>query len=338
MLDLKDYILHNLDQVLIYSIYLGIPEDEISYNIANNNHKTSNPLRTDSDPSLSFKWYGNKLIAKDFGDPRFRGDIFEIVGYCLNLNVKNGKDFVKICNHILDDTYNGSVAKTNIKLKEASKLRNEKLKITYESRPLRNIDYEYFNKFAINRRYVDKYVEGVLTYYLDGWKSPYKYRGYDPCYCYNVNPNSYKLYFPYRTKGDKRFITNNKAPIEGLHLLRPVHDIIIIKAFKDMMLFNQMLDDFKVTDILVLPAASETFNMSKQLYSLLLKYCPNGNIHSILDLDRTGIEKMKQLEDQFAIKPIYFTQDYGVKDPTDMAKKYDYKVVCDRFEEILNIL
>ena len=73
----KDYILNTLDQVHIYSVFLNVPETEINNCICLRNYKISNPLRYDPNPSVSFKWYGNKLIFRDFADYRYRGDVFE---------------------------------------------------------------------------------------------------------------------------------------------------------------------------------------------------------------------------------------------------------------------
>ena len=97
----KDYILNTLDQVHIYSVFLNIPETEINNCICLRNYKISNPLRYDPNPSVSFKWYGNKLIFRDFADYRYRGDVFEIVGLILKKNCTNNKDFIEICSNML---------------------------------------------------------------------------------------------------------------------------------------------------------------------------------------------------------------------------------------------
>ena len=98
----KDYILNTLDQVHIYSVFLNVPETEINNCICLRNYKISNPLRYDPNPSVSFKWYGNKLIFRDFADYRYRGDVFEIVGLVLKKNCTNNKDFVEICSNIIE--------------------------------------------------------------------------------------------------------------------------------------------------------------------------------------------------------------------------------------------
>ena len=84
----KDYILNTLDQVHIYSVFLNVPKTEINNCICLRNYKISNPLRYDPNPSVSFKWYGNKLIFRDFADYRYRGDVFEIVGLIIKTSLR----------------------------------------------------------------------------------------------------------------------------------------------------------------------------------------------------------------------------------------------------------
>lgn len=100
----KDYILNTLDQVHIYSVFLNVPETEINNCICLRNYKISNPLRYDPNPSVSFKWYGNKLIFRDFADYRYRGDVFEIVGLVLKrivLTIKTSLKYVLISSNML---------------------------------------------------------------------------------------------------------------------------------------------------------------------------------------------------------------------------------------------
>lgn len=334
-MQLKDYILEKIDQKLIYSIYLNIPITKIIANIANPNDKIQNPLRNDINPSLSFKYYGNKLIARDFGDSRYRGDIFEIVGFVLNKDSRNAEDFIDICTDIIDRcTYKNKIIKTKKQI-ENSFINKESLEISYIKRRFNTLDYAVFKTYGIESDYVDKYINSVESYYLNEWKTPYKYRGTDPCYAYDVNPGKTKFYFPFRNKKDIKFITNNKCPIECLHHLRYVDYIILIKAYKDMILFNQYLDKHGISNILVIPFASETIHLTNDLYSLLVKYSSTKKIYSLLDIDEVGLKSMKYLKDDFNIEPIYFSQGYATKDPTDMFKKHKHKIFDERFINII---
>ena len=82
---LKERVL-DLDQESIYASYFEISKDDVSWSASRYSNKLSNPYREDCNPSLSFAWFGNKLICRDFADPAYSGDIFKVVGYILNMN------------------------------------------------------------------------------------------------------------------------------------------------------------------------------------------------------------------------------------------------------------
>lgn len=334
-MQIKDYILDVIDQAIIFSKYLGISPDDIKYTIYNPNEKIKNPLRIDKHPSLSFKYYGNKLICKDFGDGRFRGDVFEIAGYVLGKNCKNAEDFIYICNDIIlrcsqDITFNIETSREELK-----RINKHNIEIDIDIRRPNKIDYVYWETYGINKEYLNKYVYIVDRYRLDGWQTPYRYSGVDPCYAYYVNPNKYKLYFPRRNKHQMKFITNNRCPIECLHTLKPINYIVLIKGYKDKILLNRICDEYNVNDILFLPAASETIVLPKDIYKLLISHSLSGKIFTMFDTDAAGIKSAQNLQSEYNTIPIYFTGSYRSKDPSDMVKDYGYKKVFTHFNNVL---
>lgn len=333
---IKDYILDNIDQTLIYSYYLGILPEDIQYNIFHPNEKIRNPLRNDHNPSLSFKYYGNKLICKDFGDSRFRGDVFEIVGYVLNKNCRNSDDFVYICNDIIlncNSNFKQNIVNVNC---EQELINKDALQIDIDVRNPNRMDYIYWEMYGIKKENINTKFFICDRYRLNGWQTPYRYSGSDPCYAYVVNPNRYKLYFPYRNKHNRKFITNNRSPIECLHEIRYIDYICLIKGFKDKILLDQMCREKGVNNILFLPAASETINLPQDIYDILKRYSTSGKIFTIFDTDAVGIESAKQLQSQYNTIPIYFTSNYKSKDPSDMVKDYNYNKVFTHFDNVLN--
>ena len=241
----KDYILNTLDQVHIYSVFLNIPETEINNCICLRNYKISNPLRYDPNPSVSFKWYGNKLIFRDFADYRYRGDIFEIVGLVLKKNCTNNKDFVDICSHIIEyasDVQNDSPYINRVYQSQNRIINNEFRIITTVNRKASFYDYKYYNQFGITNDLVDRFVKVVESFKIDGISNPYYYTRHDPCYEYQVNDGCIKLYFPFRNKHTaNRFITNNKCPLENLDSLANTTYKLIVKSKKDKMLILRLL-------------------------------------------------------------------------------------------------
>lgn len=334
---LKQYILDKIDQSEIFAKYLGIDKSEIHYCIINTNEKIKNPLRDDSDPSLGFKWYGDKLIARDFADKKYRGDIFQIVGIVLDKNCNNPSDFVDICSDIIDNCTGENRNKSRVIKVEHKIHKKEHLDIEFISRRFNKSDYKFYENQGITEEYVDAYIRCADSYFLNGWKAPYKYKTADPCYVYDVNPNCLKLYFPYRGKRDTRFITNNRIPIECIDEITQNDYLFITKAFKEKILFHRMMNHYNLKNINVIPLASESAVLTDDIYNLL-KSRTNIKIFSILDTDKAGIESMLSMENQFNIEPIFFTQGYNAKDPTDMVKETNYKTVLNRFGQILDII
>lgn len=338
-LSLRDNILNNFDQVLIFSEYFEIDASEIEYSIGSKS-RINNPLRGDKDPSLSFRWYGNKLIARDFGDMRWRGDIFEIVGVVLGKNCSNSYEFVEICNDIVEQCSINKAKRicTDLTDGEITILQQPKLHIELRQRLFNKLDYLYFNQFGINAKYVDTYIIPVRHYWLDDWLAPYKATKADPCYAYTVNPDKLKLYFPYRSKKDNKFVTNNHFPIECFNDIRPTEYTILIKAIKDKILIREILDDNKITNVQVFSLASETSKLTIEMVDILIKYTTK-QVFTLLDTDKTGIESMVYYHTVFGFEPIYFTKGYEeshAKDPTDLCKAIRYKKVEEIFLNIYN--
>jgi len=97
---LKDRVL-KYNQEALFSIYFNISIEDINWSTLSNSNKLINPLRSEKNPSLSFKWFGDRLFSRDWGDITYNGDIFTICGNILGKNPNNGDDFIFICNDIL---------------------------------------------------------------------------------------------------------------------------------------------------------------------------------------------------------------------------------------------
>lgn len=338
MFNAKDHILTTIDQRLVYSLYLNISIDSIDYCIQNPSSKISNPLRVDKTPSVGFRWYGNKLIMRDFAKFEYRGDIFKIVGLCINENPMSGEGFKKIC----DDIYRTCNPKNRQYLRnekqEMLNMFKERIKIKFVDRALNSHDYKVFEKFGLKRHTVYSNIHSVDSYWLNDWRSPYRYRIGDPCYAYEVNPNAIKLYFPYRNKTQRKFITDNHCPVECLHKIRIADFVILIKSIKDMYLLNQIQSELGYNNILIIPLASETSVVPADILNILRKNCNTKKIFALLDPDTTGIAMMKKLKQDCDIEPMYFTAGFNSKDPTDMVADYGYNEVVKRFKYIIETM
>lgn len=332
---LKDKIL-SLSQEKIYSMYFDIPIHDITWSTIHNSNKLHNPFRQDNDPSLSFRWFGNKLIVRDWGDSTWNGDVFKIVGYILNNNCFINDQFVFICNDILERYYNGN--KRVVYNEEYDVIRKAKVITTIDTktRLLQKRDYNFYNQFCIVNKTVDTFVNSVMRYsvndVLTGYRNAYK----DPCYQYTVNHYFTKLYFPNRHHKSvyPRFVTNNVLQIDDITDIIPSQDKLLVKSIKDKMLCLQLLDSLSIsqTDIAIHTASSETETFKSDILSLLrsnTKY----NIYSLFDSDKTGLKSMQELERTCNIQPIIFSND--AKDPTDYARDFGYGKTINTFKSVI---
>ena len=336
-INLRDKIL-NLDQEKIFSIYFEIPITEIRWSTKENWNRLHNPFREDDNPSLSFKWFSNKLIVRDWADNRYSGDIFKVVGYILNLNCFHSEQFVKLCERIYNDYYNfKSQANDEIVI-----LSREKtiFSVTCKFRMLTSRDYDYFKSFGIEKKYVLKYVQAVSRYYINnnltGYRNSYK----DPCYHYSINSKFNKIYFPYCNKQSKypRFVTDNTLQIDDITDIQYCKNIILIKSIKDKMLLIQFLETLNIdseSDIRIHTVSSETSSLNSNIVVILKRYCKH-NIYSLFDSDASGLNGMLSLKTMYGIEPLIFSTDNSAKDPTDYYKKYGYQKTFNTFKNLIN--
>lgn len=331
---LRDKIL-NLSQEKIYSIYFGISVQDISWSTIHNFNKLHNPFREDNDPSLSFKWFGDKLIVRDWADSRYSGDVFKVVGYIQNRNCYVNSQFVDICNKILDDYHNYKSSNTE----EYKIIAKEKeiYKIDCKPRILQKRDYNFYNAFGITNKSVDLNVKAVMRYSINDKLTGYRNAFNDPCYKYTLNTYYTKLYFPNRHKKSlyPRFVTNNVLQIDDITDIVPSADIILVKSIKDKMLSNQFLDTLSEHDIKIHTSSSESPTFKHNIISLL-KSNVRYNIYSMFDGDNTGINSMLELEKQYGIKPLTFSTNPNAKDPTDFYKTFGYDKTFTIYKQIIS--
>lgn len=335
---LKDTIL-DLDQARIFSLYLDISVEEINSAAAHSSNKVINNHRGERSPSMGFRYYGNKLICRDFGDIRYSGDVFEVVGFIINKRYTEPKDFIDICNDILQ-TYYGECKKH--KLADYEIIEKNKgiiTNITTEDRLLQRKDFDNFSKYGILKSTVEQYVTAVRRYNINDFQTGYKNNYNDPCYKYISNHRFIKLYFPNRHKSSKypRFITNNPLQIEDLTTIIPSTDLLLCKSIKDKMLLTQMLQQFNIsnTDIQILTASSEISVLDNKIFNIISSKI-TGNIYTMFDADNAGLNAMKCLQEQCNYIPLLFSTD--AKDPTDYCRSFGYKSTQQRFSDTLDLI
>jgi len=353
----KQYILEKLDQVDIFSHYLEVDERDIIACIKYNILMVS-PLRNTDSATVGFKYTSAGILRmRDFAG-YFWGDCFDLVGYVLNKNVKNGYDFVEILTHIaiqlgvIDDD---GRAKAIEKRKVSSRLieiKKEKKIIEISDRRINKLDLEYWNKYIYDENFTIKYLKYfniymVKTYWIDRHINPvhkYDYNYNDPCYAYygltdSDGIDNIKLYFPNRKKPNPypKFITNASF-IFGIHHLvnlKTIDFLIITKSTKDVVSLYSYTNKYN-PKIGIVSLSSESTPLNKEQFDWLssfvtkkIKNTDHKAVFTLLDFDLTGIRMSNRLRKEFNTYPFFITNgrfgtvDYNEKDFTDLTDTYN---------------
>lgn len=339
LLKLKLYILKEFNQVEIFAHYFNVDESEIEFCLEHPSNKINNTLRKDEDPSLGFKTVIDKETGEykirmhDFGDPTYRGDCFDLVRIVLRLYDTRSTNFVTICKDIIYQMQNRKVVSTSIKGSLEIKERTVG-KITVETRRWNTLDIDFWKSFGLFYSEINNQIHPIeRAYYND--RLIYKYSIDDPCYHwitgYYKFETLHKLYFPKRSKKDKRgrFVTNNAYyALEGLHELRKADILIITKSYKDKTLLKKILKEIStIHTIEVTNFTAETIYIQPALLTALFNTYPNIIINT--DFDKAGIMAVK-IRKQYPIQYYFLTNgrfntvDYKAKDITDYVKCFGY--------------
>ena len=332
---IKQHILDNYDQEAVMAEYFDVGIEDVRYAL-NRGCSIINSLRYERVPSLSFRWYGRKLIARDFGDINYRGDIFEIAATTLGVNVNSAEGFIKVCNDIMArmENINSKLKRLKKEVEERS-YEEELIKTNCDISPIyRNFtkyDFEYFAKYGIGKNLAMANFKPIQYYYINDYKSYYRTVHIDPCYSWIPNPGKMKLYFPLRPKSQVRFISNNRFPIENIDELIYSDYLIFIKARKDKVLLKKIIDVLSISNIQVLSLSSETVRLPKDIVDIVDKRI-SKQIFTCLDNDEAGIKAMEYYKDVYRFEPILPTRGWHQKDITDLCKQLRFDKVKDIVE------
>ena len=317
---LIDYILSNINEIDIFSYYLGVPVDTIQECIEHNS-KISNPLRNDTNPSLGFKYVftskgGIKLRARDFANDYYSGDFIDIAGITLRQRMNTSHGYTPNSKHgfiaIIKDIIDNLIEVDNRPLvKQLPKPITTFKEIRTDVRKWVHVDYNYWLQFKVPMDYIKQYVFPILTVHIEN-QLVYYYTLKDPCYRYRdtiiKDKTITKVYYPLRSKRDTRgrFITNNSIiPFDAIVHLRYTGNLVIIKAYKDYILLQYILQELDINDVDVVPITSEN-DIITDKYAEFLK-SKYDNIFTIFDFDNAGIRLSNKYRHKYDFKPLFFT-------------------------------
>lgn len=315
------YILDNYSQIELMAKYFNLEIEDIEYCLEDTTNKVSNALREDNTPSLGFMYRDDgRLIAKDWANSIYNGDIFDIVALLMEYDIHNPKEFAKIYKIIV----NNNKITANILFKNVHKI-NAKSQtiIRYKQRPYTLSEVKYWKAGGVTTKllaarniYVAEYV-----WVNDMLKPVYIYTPKNPAFVYYYNTinkiDIFKIYLPKSKTKELKFITNNKSPLEASHELYKADTLIISKSRKDKLVIESMLyydGRYVAEDVLcgcsyfilavnkkstnelanltipkycVTSVNSESIRLSKEIVTKL--YTFYNNIIIYVDYDREGI-------------------------------------------------
>jgi len=345
----KNNILSKISQESIFAAYFNISIDVIKHCI-DTGELICSPIREDKNPTCGFK-YDNKgkLKFRDFSG-LFWGDCFDAVATVLSViydkqfDISNKYDFIEILRHItftFKDIYYGQEIDPYINMsivKAINIIKRTKPIIEVVVRDWNDDDKNYWKQFGISLQRLNiNFVYPIEQYYINRKTNPlpkYYYNKKDPCYAYNLGTdnngiNNIKIYFPNRSKGSTRFITNNNI-LEGIYNLdREDYDIIIItKSTKDRLAISCAISKLSGVrgflidlNIGVINIPHETYKLRQIEFKWLFsKLSENSCILSLMDNDTTGINEAIWLKSIYSINNIFIPKRYNCKDFADFVK------------------
>lgn len=331
---IKQYVLENTTEEAIFAYYLDVSVSDIIDSIQHK-CKIRNKHRFEANPSVVFN-NRHKLKMVDYGSRIWSGDCFHIVGVILGKNCNEGKDFMYILQHIIDNVIksNTNYIPIDVPMSEEKK---ELTQIDILVRDFNNSDYAYFNKFNIRKESLVNMFP-LKGYWINNQPCYYKYVSSDPCYCYYLGKIQdtilWKLYFPLRKTN--RFITNNRISIENITELKGNRFLIITKSQKDKILLKQIFKDLRITTVDICCTLSESVLIPDNIINYLKsKY---NKLFSAFDNDNAGNEATNYLASK-NIYPIFLVGCLPMaysKDISDTSRDYGYNHILTMIEEIYN--
>ena len=333
----KDYILQFVSQEQIFERYLGVPVEFGTF--------FNNPLRTDRNPTCSFKWSGNKLRMKDWSG-YFWGDCFDLVGLIEGFGTPDKLDkkaFMTVLERIAKDFSLHKFAGSDISPVRISRpiptgeLANSIFyKFEVYPRTWDKIDAKFWLPHGIYRDALAYFnVHPVQELWIND-RQDYVHVDNDPAYAYywgkdEKHRDLFKIYFPLRKK--VRFKMNCNV-VEGLNKITPGEICIITKSYKDVMAIKCLTHD--KYDINAIAPPSESHLMPKKAIEKV--WADYKYVASLMDFDYAGRNMAWRLKATYNISPLFLTngktntKNYGSKDFSAYVKDNPREKVAELLE------
>lgn len=317
IMTLKESIYSVLTDKEILSYYLGLSYSTIDKLLEHRSNRISNPLRFDENPSLGMRLryssYGDRIITKDFADPSYNGDIFDIIGVIKNLNSNSRDGFIAICNMIMTDLVLSNEDITIIPV--ANKTNTVDAKVVYHNDKIpfimftdkgwSNTELRFWHNHTKNKTFTKHLFDILRLEYVfiadaifSNDKAVYSYKSTDIAYVYSYGTNHLgnsiiKAYFPYRNRGyslkTTRFFTNDTAKYRALRTnTNDAVNMVMTKSMKDALFIRTFLNFANLQNSVNIyyVQGEENYLLQHEMDTLLNQY---STLIWFMDFDKTGI-------------------------------------------------
>jgi len=239
-----------------------------------------NPFYNDTKPSFSFYEKGGSILFKDFGEPKYSGNVFDFVGFYYNLNLNTKGNFYELLKRINSDLH--------LRLFE---YKQEDKIIEYKY--IDKIVPEYFDQFDIKGDVLkNNNVVEVRWFKTKNGKKVFSTLE-NPVFAYKIDESTFKIYQPLNPQFKFYWIGNKPQDyVFGLNDIAEKSPYLIIAAGeKDVLTLRSL-------GFQAICFNSETeMNLSENQIDEL-----NEKFKSILvlyDNDETGIKSSQQLAEKY---------------------------------------
>lgn len=303
----KDEILTKIPQENIFEYYL-----KISVQLAS---PFKNPLRKDKHADCRF-YIDSRNMLKFHDIPKgWNWDCFNLVCIIHKCNFYESLD-------IIAQDFNLRELTPDIELIRKRRISNlnlpiKKKKIKIVVREWHTKDLKYWNQLDITKSILNFFkVFPFEKAYLDDILIYNYYNSKDLGYCYYLEHEDMKLYFPFRRKGESqypKFYHNCPTSVQGYYQLPPTGEFLIItKSMKDVMaLFTYKID--------AIANISETIIIREKVMENLKKRFKV--IYTLFDRDKTGISMSIKMRNEYDTIPLFMPSDklFAIKDEKDFS-------------------
>lgn len=264
-----------------------------------------NTIRGDTRPNCTFEWRNNKLIFKDWAQPDWNGDVFQVTKKKYNLN-----SFPQV----LDKINTCCNFSTNYKSKiEKKQTFNSSCEIKVIAQPFSEEGLNYWNSYGISKTQLQEnnIFEVKKIYYRNKYKQEWHIiTPKSITFAYYFSSEKIKIYSPLE-KNNKFFGNTNYEDIYGE--LFPSKKLIITKSGKDRLVLNNL------TSYCVIATNGEGYGIPDRIIDRITEF-NYEEVIILYDNDNPGIQNAIKLGEKHNFRVLY----YPLDKPKDTSDYYKY--------------